>query len=161
MLSLFKRKADFSVASPVSGKLIELSEVSDPVFSKKLMGDGIAIIPRSNSNEVIVSSPVTGRIVSLPDTCHAFGVKTDDGREVLVHVGIDTVNLNGKGFRRYLKQGAKVSQGDKVIGFDPEVLKEQNLDDTVMVILVSGYDQSIDPIADYQSEVSRDQILLA
>ena len=83
-----------TLTAPVDGKVIDLSEVDDPVFAQKMMGEGIAIIPEGN----IVAAPADGTIVLIPETRHAFGMKLADGLELLVHIGLDTVNLGGEGF---------------------------------------------------------------
>jgi len=107
--------------SPLEGKLLELSEVPDAVFSQKMMGDGFAIDPSSG----IIVSPITGTIVTLFHTKHALGLVSDNGREVLIHFGIDTVALNGEGFTAHVKQGDKVNAGDKLITVDLESVKDK------------------------------------
>ena len=160
MFDFFKKNKKFELSSPVSGTLIDLSNVNDQVFSKRMMGDGLAIEPDDNKKEVVISSPVDGRIVSLPTSKHAFGIETKNKTEVLVHIGLDTVELNGKGFKSYLKQGDNVKRGTKVISFNPDVIKANNLDDSVMVILTSGYNKKVIPKAEYNSKVKADQVLL-
>ena len=77
----------------------------------------------------------------MPSTKHAIGLKGSDGKEILIHIGIDTVGLNGKGFKTFVKQGERVKQGSKLISFDNDVLAKNKLDNTVMVILLKGYDE--------------------
>ncbi len=107
--------------SPLEGRLLELSVVPDAVFSQKMMGDGFAIDPESGE----IVSPITGTIVTLFHTKHAIGLVSDNGREVLIHFGIDTVALNGEGFTAHVKQGDKVNIGDKLITVDLESVKDK------------------------------------
>lgn len=139
MFSLFKKKETKALTAPLSGKLVALSTVSDPVFAQKMMGDGFAIKPSEQITTVY--APINSTVASLPNTKHAIGLKSSDGKEILIHIGIDTVGLNGKGFKAYVKQGEKVRQGSKLISFDNDVLAKNKLDNTVMIILVKGYDE--------------------
>ena len=92
-----------SLSSPVSGTVKNLTEVRDEVFATKMMGDGVAIVP---SDDYIVS-PCDGTVSMLYPTLHAFAVTSEDGMDILIHIGIDTVKLKGKGFRSFVKQGRK------------------------------------------------------
>lgn len=105
---------------PISGEVIPLQEVPDEVFSQKMMGDGFAIIPFSGS----VVSPVDGKIASIFPTKHAIGILSDQGYEILIHVGIDTVHLNGEGFTVLVEDGETVSKGQEILQFDLEKIKE-------------------------------------
>jgi len=107
--------------SPLEGRLLELSSVPDAVFSQKMMGDGFAIKPASGE----IVSPVTGTVATLFHTKHAIGLVSENGREVLIHFGIDTVALNGEGFTAHVKQGDKVNAGDKLLTVDLESVKEK------------------------------------
>ena len=102
------------VLAQQTGKAIGIEEVPDPVFANKVLGDGIAIIP--NSNEVF--APVSGIIIQIAHTLHAIGIESDDGIEVLVHLGIDTVRLNGEGFTCHVEVGQHVAAGDKIMDMD-------------------------------------------
>ncbi|OCA80706.1 PTS glucose transporter subunit IICBA [Pradoshia sp. D12] len=115
-------KTDFSkgeFAAPLEGQLIPISEVPDQVFAEKMMGDGFAMIP----SEGIVASPVDGEIISIFPTKHALAIKSDSGHELLIHVGIDTVKLNGKGFETKVKDGDKITQGQILMEFDLNFIK--------------------------------------
>ncbi|WP_404350174.1 glucose-specific PTS transporter subunit IIBC [Sutcliffiella horikoshii] len=113
--------AEFYVVMPMTGKLLPISEVPDKIFSQKMMGDGFAIEPTDGK----VVSPVAGKIVNLFPTKHAIGIETADGREVLVHVGIDTVNLKGKGFESLIEQGDTVEQGQALLNVDLRIVSEE------------------------------------
>lgn len=101
----------FVFASPISGKLLALEDVPDEVFSKKMLGDGFAIEPISGE----VVSPVNGKIEAFFPTKHAIGIIADNGSEILIHFGIDTVNLNGEGFEALVKQGDTVEIGQPIL----------------------------------------------
>jgi glucose PTS system EIICBA or EIICB component len=105
--------------SPIKGEIKPISEVPDPVFAEKMMGDGFAILP----SEGTIVSPVDGTIVNLFPTKHALGIVSDGGREVLIHVGIDTVKLEGKGFNGLVSQGDKVKKGQPLLEVDLEYVK--------------------------------------
>lgn len=111
--------AEFSFMSPIHGEIKPLSEVPDQVFSQKMMGDGFAILP----TEGMVISPVDGEIVTFFPTKHAIGIKANDGREILIHVGIDTVKLEGKGFEALVAQGDKVEAGQPLLKMDLAYIK--------------------------------------
>ena len=117
-------------ASVASGKIIPLATVKDEVFSTGMMGIGVAVVP---DDDVIVA-PCDGEITMLFPTMHAFGMKNKDGIEVLVHIGIDTVNKKGKGFKKFVDTGTKVKCGDKIIKMDSYGLKQEGYDLTTMML---------------------------
>ena len=109
-----------SIASPVAGKVLPLEETGDETFAQRILGEGVAVEP----SEGIFTAPVSGELTTVAGSKHAFGIKTDDGVEILVHIGIDTVQLNGKGFVTNLKVGDKVNKGDKLADADLNLIKE-------------------------------------
>jgi len=113
MFGLFKSKKQMLV-SPVDGDIVKLEDVPDEVFSAKLVGDGIAIMPHSNT----FVAPVAGVITKIFSTNHAFSIRISNGLEVMVHIGLDTVELNGEGFKALVKEGDKVSVGKPIISAD-------------------------------------------
>ena len=100
--------------APVAGKYITLKEIADGVFSEGMLGQGYGIIPEGST----VFSPVNGEVVSVADSLHAVGIKSEDGAEILIHIGLDTVGMNGKGFKVLVSEGDKVKAGQKVMEFD-------------------------------------------
>lgn len=128
MLNLFKKKETFT--TPIKGELIAITEVNDQVFSQKMMGDGFAIIPSENT----VISPLSGTVDVVFPTKHAIGIKSNTGIEFIIHIGIDTVKLNGEGFTSYVEQGQKISQGVKLVTFDLDLIKSKGYDTSVIVI---------------------------
>ena len=119
-----------TLKAPVEGTIIPLENVDDDVFSGKLLGDGVAIRP--TKGEVYAPSNATVRMVYK--TKHAIGLETDDGQEILIHIGIDTVNLNGKYFDVHVKEGDKVKTGELLVSFDIEKIKAAGFDPTTMII---------------------------
>ncbi|WP_432775691.1 PTS glucose transporter subunit IIA [Brevibacillus gelatini] len=121
--SLFSRKKqqqEITFLAPLTGSVVPLSEVPDPVFAGKVVGDGAAILP----SEGVLYAPVDAKVTHLFPTHHAIGLSTDSGLELLMHIGIDTVKLQGKGFTPFVAVGDQVKAGDKLIQFDISVLQE-------------------------------------
>lgn len=121
MFGLFKKS--FELVAPVSGAVIPLSEVPDEVFAQKLAGDGVAIEASSD----IVVAPCDATLSLIFKTNHAFALTTDNGVEILVHIGIDTVELNGEGFERLAEEGIKVAAGTPIIKINREFIKSKGL----------------------------------
>ena len=137
-------RADEKLRSPIVGEVVALSEVNDPVFSSGVMGQGIAVKPSKG----VVYAPADAEIAIAFPTGHAYGLKTDNGAEILIHVGIDTVSLNGEGFEAKVSQGDRVRAGDIIGTFDSEVIAANGLDDTTMVIITNTMDYAeVTPIA--------------
>lgn len=129
-----KAKYDSKVLyAPTDGEYVALEKVEDNVFSQKIMGDGFAIEPNNGT----FVSPISGELATVFPTKHAYGIKTDDGKEVLIHIGIDTVSLNGLGFDVKVKQGQKVKTGDVLVKVDLEAVKKAGYPITTMVIITS------------------------
>ncbi|MFT8319964.1 MAG: PTS glucose transporter subunit IIA [Bacillus sp. (in: firmicutes)] len=117
----FKRKDEnkLEFIQPLEGKLLAIEEVPDPVFSQKMMGDGFAIDPVNG----ILVAPFDGEVVSVFPTKHAISLIDHNGKELLIHVGLDTVNLKGEGFTIFVKDGDKVKQGQKLMDIDFDAIK--------------------------------------
>lgn len=133
-MGLFGKK-ESKMMAPQTGKAVPITEVPDPVFSGKILGDGIAVIPSSNA----VLSPVSGTIAQVAHTFHALGIETDDGIEVLVHLGIDTVKLNGEGFTCHVKVGDHVSVGDKLMDMDIDAISAKGFQ-TISPCIITNLD---------------------
>lgn len=128
--------SELVIKSPLKGKIIPLSEVNDEVFSAEILGKGVAIIPE----EGVVVSPVEGTIEAVLDSKHAIAIKSRDGIEILIHVGIDTVNLGGKYYNNFVKVGDNVKVGDKLLEFDREEIINNGYEITTPVIICNSVD---------------------
>ena len=122
------------IVAPVSGKVIPLEEVADPTFAGKVLGDGFAIVPEDS----MIKSPVNGTVELMYETGHAVGLSTDDGKEILIHIGIDTVAMNGEGFHIIAKTGQNVKCGDPLVEVDFEKIRKAGKSNSVIVIVTSG-----------------------
>ncbi len=129
-------KKSFVVSAPISGKIIALEDVPDKIFSEKVLGDGIAIVPDDGK----IYSPVDGVISSVTESKHAYCFHSDDGIDVLVHFGIDTVNLKGQGFSSYVNEGDRVKKGDLVAEVDMSLMKEKNINTVTPVLICDAED---------------------
>lgn len=125
----FGKKKD-KVVAVADGDLIPITKVNDDVFSEKLMGDGYAIIPSDNK----VYSPISGTISTVFPTGHAIGITTDKGLEVLVHMGLDTVELNGDPFISKVEQGQEINKGDLLSFMDIDAVKNSGRDSVVVIV---------------------------
>lgn len=123
-----------AVLAPVTGRLIALSDVSDPAFSQGMLGLGVAIKPE----EDVAFSPVTGTVMAEVKSRHALLIKAESGAEVLLHVGLDSVALGGEGFRQLVRKGDEVRAGAPVLRFDRSLMAERGLDDTVVVTVTNS-----------------------
>lgn len=135
-MSSEKEKSRSVVYAPLTGKAVPLEQVPDPVFSEKVLGDGVAIIPEDGR----IVSPVDGQIESVAETGHAYGFSTEDGLELLVHVGLETVSLKGECFKVHVKEGDQVKKGDLVAEVDLAYLAEKNINPITPVLICSDID---------------------
>ena len=122
------------ILAPVAGHVVPLDEVDDKVFASRALGEGVGIEPTSGR----VTSPVAGVLVTVPASGHAFGIKTDDGVEVLVHIGIDTVRLEGKCFDVAVRKGQRVAIGDLLATADLEGIRDAGYDPTTVVVVINS-----------------------
>ncbi|MFL6561685.1 MAG: glucose PTS transporter subunit IIA, partial [Bacillus sp. (in: firmicutes)] len=118
---------------PVEGEIIPLSEVPDQVFSQKMMGDGFGIVPAKGS----VISPVDGVIMNVFPTKHAIGIKSKQGYEILIHVGVDTVHLKGEGFTVFVKEGEQIKKGQEILKFDLDFIKKSAPSTVIPIIFTN------------------------
>lgn len=128
-----------SIVAPVNGILVPLDQVPDAVFADKIIGDGVAVLP-SDGRFV---SPVDGEIVSIADSLHAIGFSTEDGLEMLIHIGLETVGLQGEGFQVKVQVGDKVKKGDLLVEVDLNLLKEKGLNTITPVVICDGLDDKV------------------
>lgn len=122
------------MVSPVKGEIVPLTSVNDATFSSEMLGKGIAVIPSDNT----FYAPIKGEVVTLFNTLHAIGLRSEDGIEVLIHIGIDTVQLNGKHYKALVKQGDIVEAGDPLVQVDLEAVKKDGYDIITPIIITNS-----------------------
>lgn len=132
MFDLFKKKEEY-IAAPLAGEITKLDSVPDDAFAQKMLGDGFAVIPADN----VIKAPCAGEIVQIFSTGHAVGIETKKGLEVLVHIGIDTVKLEGEGFTKLVENGDQVELGTPLIEIDLAYLEENAPSTSTPVIITN------------------------
>ena len=148
--------APVTITSPLAGEVKELSQATDPVFAQGLMGRGVVIVP--SQGELV--SPVNGRVTVFFPTKHAIGILSDEGVEILMHIGMDTVNLEGKGFEGYVSQGDKVKVGDKLISFDIDMIKKAGYVTETPVIITNSDSYQVEELEQLPRAVERGSQLM-
>lgn len=132
---LFKRKSkSVELYSVGNGDLIDIIDVKDQVFSSKLMGEGFAVLP-SDGN---IFSPIEGDVVSIFNTKHAIGLRSKNGIEILVHMGLDTVELNGEGFELFISENEKVAAGQHIAKMDLALIKSKGKQTDIIVVVTNS-----------------------
>lgn len=152
----FKRKLNETeyFSSPLNGELIPLKDSSDEAFSTGLIGTGFAIKP---SNDILYM-PFDGEIIMVFPTGHAIGLKDSKNNEYLIHIGVDTVNLNGEGFNLFVSAGKKVKKGTKLIQFPLKEIEERKLDPVVMIVKTSQSDEKFE-LNEYKTVAIMDDLI--
>lgn len=145
------------IYSPAKGITKEIDQVNDDAFAKKMLGDGIAILPEIGE----IVSPIKGVVEMVFPTNHAIGLKSDKGVEVLIHIGIDTVNMEGNGFQAFVRQGEQIDVGDKLITFDIEKIKHSSYDiDTLVILTNTGEYQSLEKTKEQKIDCGDNLLIL-
>lgn len=141
MLNVLKNFKETSkvIKAPISGRTIDLSQVNDEVFSKKMMGEGIAIESTGN----VVVAPVDGKITVIAKTKHAFGMTLKNGMEILVHIGLDTVNLKGNGFEVLTELNSDIKAGTAIIKFNRELIESKGVSLMTLIVILNHKDYEI------------------
>lgn len=130
----FRKKVnELEIFKCAQGDIVPIENVPDSVFADKLLGDGIAINP--SNGEII--SPVDGQVVMIQDSLHAIGIQSEDGIEILIHVGLDTVELKGEGFVKKVNINDRVNKGQPIVCFDKEMIEEKGYNMITMMIVVN------------------------
>lgn len=156
MFGFGKKQKEMAVYSPMDGIAVKLDSVPDEAFSERILGDGAAVIPQNRN----IYSPVSGRIVDITDSKHAFCITADDGAEILLHIGIDTVNLKGEGFDVKISSGDKVKAGQKIAEVDLEFLKKNKLKTETPVVLTEAENYKIMQVHEGKVSGGRDVLFL-
>lgn len=131
---------EIELKTVMDGEIIRVDDIKDPVFSNKMIGDGYGIIPTGKK----VYSPVSGKIEKIASTKHAIYLSVEDQFKILIHIGVNTIELKGKGFESKVESGMFVEKGDLLVSFDPEFIRKEGLDPVVSVILLDQKDKTID-----------------
>lgn len=131
-------ESEIIVGSPIKGRVIALSEVKDEVFSQGMLGKGIAIVPKEGK----IYAPVTGKVKTLFPTKHAVGFVSNNNVELLIHIGMDTVQLNGKYFKAHVKEGSLVNAGDIIMEFDIDKIQAAGYEVVTPVVVTNTHDFS-------------------
>lgn len=140
-----------AILAPVGGHVVPLEEVSDPAFSQGMLGSGLGIRAEGD----VAFSPVSGTVVADVKTKHALLIRAENGAEVLLHVGLDSVRLRGAGFCAFVRKGDRVRAGEPVMSFDRSLMAERGLDDTVLVTVTNADAFSaVTPVCPGDAEVS-------
>lgn len=134
MFGFLKKTTAGELYAPATGELKAITEVEDPVFAEKMLGDGYAVKPINGQ----VTAPVSGIVSTVFPTKHAIGITTPMGDEVLVHIGIDTVELNGQAFTSFIEAGQKVTKDTVLVEVDLNMLQEHEKDATIIVVFTNG-----------------------
>ncbi|MBP2242155.1 PTS system glucose-specific IIA component [Cytobacillus eiseniae] len=139
MLRKFFKKEALQIISPLKGDVRSLEEVPDPVFSERLMGEGVAIMPDGGN----VCSPIDGTVILVAETKHAIGLRSKDGTEVLIHIGLETVSLQGRGFRMLVENGDPVSVGQELIEVDWEFIRDKAKSLITPIIITNSKEKKV------------------
>ncbi|SDN71578.1 PTS system IIA component, Glc family [Psychrobacillus sp. OK028] len=140
MFAKFKKKNIVQVFAPLNGQVVPLEQVPDPVFSQKMMGEGVAIMPTGGN----VVAPIDGTVVLISETKHAIGIRTKDETEVLIHVGLETVALKGEGFSVFVNEGDKVSVGQKLMEVEWELIKDKVPSIITPIIITNSAERTVE-----------------
>lgn len=139
----FLKSKKVEIIAPMTGEVVEISQVPDPVFAEKMIGDGLAIEPKDG----LVVAPCNGKVVQIFPTNHAIGIETKEGFDLLIHLGIDTVELGGRGFERLIEEGQEVTVGTPLLKMDIDrVIEDGKKAITPVIITTMDQIQKIDVI---------------
>ncbi|WP_251551611.1 PTS sugar transporter subunit IIA [Neobacillus muris] len=150
-----KKEIIESIVSPITGTVVQIEDVPDQVFSQKMIGDGLAIDP----SEGVVAAPIDGEVVQIFPTYHAVGIRSKNGLEVLIHIGMDTVAMGGEGFEGHVTQGDQVKAGDKLITFNLDLIKEKAAS-TISPVVITNFEAVESLAKSGSSSVVRGQTVL-
>ena len=152
----FKKKVCEDIFAPVNGFVFDIEKVGDGIFSNKILGDGIAISPTSD----VICAPCDGIITMVASTKHAFGIKMDNDTELMVHIGLETVNLEGKYFEQLISEDCKVKHGDPIIKINSKKIIDAGYELTTMLIITVNDSLNNYKFIHQNSDVNTDTILI-
>lgn len=146
-MKFLKKNKKLPVYPPVEGEILPIEEVKDPTFSSKMIGDGIAWNPYYGT----ITAPIDGTVIMMQDSLHAIGIRSRDGIELLLHIGLDTVELKGEGFTAHTNVNQTVSRGDSLLTFDKAFIEQKGYDPVVILVIMES--DRITEIEKQQGEV--------
>jgi glucose-specific phosphotransferase system IIA component len=155
VFSLLNGDGEGVIVAPQTGRVASLREIPDEVFSEKILGDGVAIIPSEDD----VVSPVNGEVVQVADTGHAFCIRSDDGVDILIHVGVDTIGLRGKGFTSFVSGGQKVNAGDLIGKADIKFIEQNGFPTYTAVLITNMYDIKEIEVSEGPAEAGKTKVI--
>lgn len=150
---LAKKKSE-EIFAHVSGEIVEMDKVPDPIFSKRIMGEGIAVMPSDGK----IVAPADGEIIMITDTKHAIGLRTPLGAELLIHIGLETVRLNGEGFNVITKPGDKVVKGQLLVEVDLDYIKQNGYNTVIPIVITNNTQGEYDIQWEKEKEVRAGEI---
>ncbi|WFR55771.1 PTS glucose transporter subunit IIA [Anaerocolumna sp. AGMB13025] len=133
MFKFLGNKSDMRIYSPVVGKMVKIEEVPDKTFADKLLGDGVAFYADTDT----ISSPCSGKVTMIANTKHAIGILSDNGVELLIHIGLETVNLQGEGFEVLVRSNEKVKAGTPLIKVDRKLMESKNINLVIPMVITN------------------------
>lgn len=140
MLSKLFGKRKLCIYAPVDGEIVPLEQVPDAVFSEKMLGEGLAMLPTKGH----IHAPITGTVIFLPETKHAIGLRSKDGTEVLIHIGLETVSLNGRGFTVLVNKGDAVLVGQLLIAVDWDFIQANSKSIVTPIVITNSAEREIE-----------------
>ena len=155
MFNFLNRKEGGFLVAPQNGRVASLREIPDEVFSEKILGDGVAIVPSDDD----VVSPVRGEVVQVADTGHAFCIRSDDGVEILIHIGVNTIGLKGKGFTSFVSSGQRVNAGDLIGKADIKLIEQSGYPIHTAVLITNMQDIKDIDLAEGSAEAGKTKII--
>lgn len=154
MFKIFNGKKEITIFAPVSGRMISIEDVPDKVFASRMMGDGMAFVFEGDT----VCAPCDGKLSMVAETSHAFGMTLDNGADILVHIGLDTVNLNGQGFTKLASEGSRITKGTPVIRIDRAFMEEKGIDLTTPLVVTDMDDYTIELISSQAVSMGKTEV---
>ena len=154
-MKLFNRSKQTLIYAACDGEVVLAKDINDDVFSEEMLGKTYGIKPSCKD----VLSPIDGKVCLVYPTLHAIGIKSSKGFEILIHIGIDTVNLKGEGFESFVKVGTKVKKGTKLVSFDYEGIAKKGIDTTVITIILNKNNFIVDDIEDCKNVIAATSVI--
>lgn len=155
MLKKLFSKRKLQIYAPFNGEIMPLSQVPDPVFSQKMMGEGIAMTSKGGN----VHAPIDGTVILIADTKHAIGIRSKDGTEILIHIGLETVALKGQGFTVMVNQDDLVTVGQLLIEVDWDYLRE-NAESSITPIIITNSDERLVEYLDLKEGIMGETVIM-